>query len=80
MKLARTRSQHSRPWLVRVVNPGVPWWVVLPCNVLAGLALILLALNPDENPKMALLLLGPAAIALYGTALVLSWGQRRLSQ
>jgi hypothetical protein len=52
--------------LVRVVNPGVPWWVVLPCNVLAGLALILLALNPDENLKMALLLLGRPPLPCMG--------------
>jgi hypothetical protein len=27
--------------LARIVNPGVPWWVALPCNVLAGTAVVL---------------------------------------
>ena len=45
-----------------------------PATVLAGVALILLVLEPDEHLNLALLLLvGAAAIALYGTALVLAW-------
>jgi hypothetical protein len=64
--------------LARVVNPGVPWWVARPCNVLAGIALILLALNPADNLPVALALLGPAAVVLYGTALLLHLrGKRR---
>jgi len=63
--------------LARVVNPGVPWWVALPCNALAGIALVLLILDPHYNLTWALALLGPAALALYGTALVLWWRRRR---
>jgi hypothetical protein len=64
--------------LARVINPGVPWWVALPCKVLAGIALILLALNPADNLPVALALLGPAAVALCGTALLIHVrGKRR---
>jgi hypothetical protein len=58
----------SRPLLARIVNPGVPWWIAIPCNGLAGAALALLLLNPADNLTLALLLLCPAALALYGTA------------
>jgi hypothetical protein len=37
----------SRPLLARIINPGVPWWVAVPCNFLAGAALALLALDLD---------------------------------
>jgi hypothetical protein len=55
----------------------VPWWVAVPCNVLAGIALVLLVLDPDRNLPPALWLLGPAAVVLYGTALVRRWRARR---
>jgi hypothetical protein len=67
----------TRPLLVRIINPGVPWWVAVPYNFLAGAALALLALDPDRNLTVALVLLGPAAIVLYGTALANWWRQRR---
>ena len=57
-----------RPLLVRFLNPGVPWWVAIPCNFLACVALVLLMQNPANN--LALWLLGTAAVALYGTTLV----------
>jgi hypothetical protein len=60
--------RDNRPLLARVINPGVPWWVAVPCNVLAGIALVLLALDPADNLVWPLALLGPAA-ALCGTAL-----------
>lgn len=58
----------SRPLLARIVNPGVPWYVAIPCNALAGAALALLALDPSRNLTAALAILIPAAITLYGTA------------
>jgi hypothetical protein len=36
----------NRPLQARVVNPGVPWWIAAPCNVVAGVALVLLVLDP----------------------------------
>jgi hypothetical protein len=59
--------------LARIVNPGVPWWVTVPCNFLAALALVLLIVDPHDNLVLALGLLGLAAVALYGTALVRWW-------
>jgi hypothetical protein len=59
--------------LTRVINPGVPWYVALACNALAGIALVLLILDPDANLPWALALLGVAAVALYGTVLVRWW-------
>jgi hypothetical protein len=58
----------DRPLLFRIVNPGVPWWVAVPCNILAGIALLLLAIDPAGYLVTALTILVPAAIALYGTA------------
>jgi hypothetical protein len=66
----------SRPLLTRINNPGVPWWVAVPCNVLAGAALVLLVFDPERYLTAALALLGPAAIALYGTALA-TWCRRK---
>jgi hypothetical protein len=57
-------------WLGRVLNPGVPSRVAIPCNLLAGAALILVTIHPAENLTLAVALLVPAAVALYGTALV----------
>jgi hypothetical protein len=59
----------TRPFLARIVKPGVPWWVAVPCNVLSGVALVLLILDPDRNLAAALAILPPTAAALYGTAL-----------
>jgi hypothetical protein len=36
----------SRPFLARIINPGVQWWIAIPCNVVAGFALVLLVLTP----------------------------------
>jgi uncharacterized membrane protein len=44
--------------------------VAVPCDILGGIALVLLILDPHDNLAWALALLGPAAVALYGTALV----------
>jgi hypothetical protein len=51
--------RDDRPLLARIVNPGVPWWVVLPCNFLAALAMVLLVLDPHDNLPVVLWLLGP---------------------
>jgi hypothetical protein len=66
----------SRPLLARIINPGVPWWIAVPCNVVAGIALALLVIDPVGNLTAALGLLVPAAILLYGTALA-SWCRRK---
>jgi hypothetical protein len=73
----RDRFGEALGLLARIVNPGVPWWVALPCNLLAGIALILLALNPGENLPVALALLVPATVVLYGTALLIHWRKSR---
>jgi hypothetical protein len=57
----------NRPLLNRIINPGVQWWIAIPCNVVAGFALVLLVIDPIRNLTMAIGLLGPAAIVLYGT-------------
>jgi hypothetical protein len=51
-------------------NPyrNVPWYLALPCNVLAGIALVVLNFDPHDNLSWALVLLGAAAAAMYGTA------------
>jgi hypothetical protein len=59
--------------LSRVVNRGVPWPLAVTCNVLAGAALVLLVIDPGSNLFPALLLLGPATVVLYGTALARWW-------
>jgi hypothetical protein len=59
----------SRPLLARIINPGVQWWIAIPCNIAAGIALVLLVIDPVGNLIAAIGLLGPAAIVLYGTAL-----------
>jgi hypothetical protein len=60
----------SRPLLERIINPDVPWWVAMPCNVLAGAALVLPLVDPIRYLTAAPVLLGPMAIALYGTAFI----------
>jgi hypothetical protein len=67
----------NRSLLARVVNPGVPWWIAVPCNVVAGTALVLLLLDPAANLTRALGLLSLAAVALYGTALVVHVRKKR---
>jgi hypothetical protein len=44
----------------------MPWWIAVPCNLLAEAALVLLFIDSDRNLPAALGLLVPAAIALYG--------------
>ena len=41
--------RDNRPLLATMVNPGVPWWVALPCNIIGGVALVLLICNPAAN-------------------------------
>ena len=53
---------------------AIPWWVAIPCNVLACIALVLLIRNPTSN--LPLWLLGTAAVALYGTTLVVKVRKR----
>jgi hypothetical protein len=65
----------KRTLLSRIVNPGVPWFVAVPCNAVGGVALLLL-LKPTRNLPLALSLLIPAAIALYGKAFVM-WVKKR---
>jgi hypothetical protein len=67
----------TRPLLSRIaVNPGMPWFVAVPCNFIGGVGLVLLLLNSVDNLSLALWLLIPTAIVFYGTALVL-WLRRR---
>ena len=62
-------NRRGRPMLAPIVNPGVPWWIAVPCNVLAGAALVLLVLDSEGNLTAALVLLDLAATGLYGMAL-----------
>ena len=64
-----SETAMGRPLLARIVNPGVPWWIAVPCNVLAVTAVILVVIDSDHNLTAALVLLGLAAITLYGMAL-----------
>jgi hypothetical protein len=70
-----TSDIDRRPLLIRVLNPGVPWWTAVLCNVLTLVALVLLALDPFDN------LIGRSRCsarppwALYGTALVRRWNR-----
>ena len=60
--------------LYKILNPGVPWWVALPCNAICAVGLGF-AIAEDLTTALAVLLSG--AVALYGTALIL-WLRRRL--
>jgi hypothetical protein len=53
-----------------MVIPGVPWWIAVPCNVAAAVAIMLLILDPHDNLPIALAVFIPAAVFLYGAALV----------
>jgi hypothetical protein len=61
----------NRLLLARIANPGVPLIVAIPCNVVGGVALVLLAIKRARNLPISLPLLIAAAIVLYGTALIL---------
>ena len=52
------------------LNPGVPAWVAIPCDLLAAAVLVLLVLDPVGNLTPALVLLAIACVGLYGTAFV----------
>ena len=65
----------TRHWLAHILNPGVPWWFAVPCNVLSGAAIVLLLIDSGRNLIPALGLLVPTAIALCGTALA-NWCHR----
>jgi len=62
--------------LVRILIPGVPWWVAVPCDALALVACVLLLLDPDTNLHWALAMLIPGGIALYGIAFEQWWSKR----
>ncbi len=42
------KPMDDRPLLIRVFNPNVPWWVAAPCNLLGGVVIVLLLLDPDR--------------------------------
>jgi uncharacterized membrane protein YhhN len=56
--------------LARIINPGVSWPVALLCNLAGAIVLVLLALDPTGNLGLAVVLLIPMTITLYGTALM----------
>jgi hypothetical protein len=66
----------SRPLLARILNPGVPWPIALLCNLAGALVLVLLALDPAGNLGLAVVILIPTVIALYGTALMRWWASK----
>jgi hypothetical protein len=70
----------ARPLLARILNPGVPWPIAVLCNLAGVLVLVLLALDPAGNLWLAVVLLIPAAIALYGTALMRRWASQERSR
>ena len=62
-------ARDTRPLILRILLPDVPWWAALTCNILAAAALVLLAIDPDGNLLAAATILVIGAVALYGTAL-----------
>jgi hypothetical protein len=50
--------------LVRILNPGVTWWVAVLCDAVALAAFVLLFLDPDAYLPLALALLIPGVFAL----------------
>ena len=70
----------NRSLLSRIISPRVPWWIALPCNVLAGIAIVLLAINPAANIAAAIGLLVPAVVLLYGTVIVRAMNKDRQQQ
>jgi hypothetical protein len=54
----------------------VPRWIAIPCNVIAAVALVPLAFDPDGNLALALALLIPAAVALYGMTVLVKVRKR----
>jgi hypothetical protein len=69
-----------RPLLAPILNPGVPWPIALLCNLAGALVLVLLALDPEGNLGLAVVVVIPAAIALYGTALMRWWASQERSR
>jgi hypothetical protein len=69
-----------RPLLARILNPSVPWPIALLCNLAAAVVLVLLVLDPAGNLRLAVVILIPAPIALYGTALMRRWASQERSR
>src|SRR5262249_26477045 len=57
----RPGSRDDRPILARILSPAVPWFIAVPCNMLAGAALAVMRVEPQGNLEMGLALLLPAA-------------------
>jgi predicted lysophospholipase L1 biosynthesis ABC-type transport system permease subunit len=55
---------------------SVPWWAAVTCNILAAVALVLLAMDPNGNLLVAATIIVVSAVAFYGTAVVL-WLRKR---
>lgn len=77
MTLIQPMANERRPLFNRIVNPGVPPWFAIPCNLAAGIALVLLAIHPVRNFNLAMAFLLPAATVLYGVALARWWLLRK---
>ena len=56
--------------MLAILNPGVPPWVALPCNLAGGVPVVLLLVDPAENFASDTTLAVLAAAVLYGTAAV----------
>jgi hypothetical protein len=69
-----------RSLLARIINPGIPWPIALLCNLAGALVLVLLALDPAGNLGLAVVILIPAVVALYGTALIRWWAGQEQSR
>lgn len=60
----------TRLLLFRILLPRVPWWAAVTCNILSAAALVLLALDPEDNLPLAATIIVLAGVALYGTGVV----------
>jgi hypothetical protein len=60
---------------MRWLFPPLPWFVAVIVNVLAGGAVVLLLLDPDQLP-LPLGLLTVAVVLVYGTVVVRAWRKR----
>jgi hypothetical protein len=60
---------------MRWLLPPLPWFVAVIVNVLAGGAVVLLLLDPDELP-LVLVLLTVALVLVSGTSAVRAWRKR----
>ncbi len=60
---------------MRWLLPSLPWFVAVIVNVLAGGAVVLLLVDPDQLP-LALGLLTVAVVVIFGTVAVRAWRKR----